>query len=360
MRRILIGIPEETHRQLAVSEVEGLITLGFTISTTIYAGKRSYRNAVKRLYIILNNAATIIRKSRGDQIDLVYLNSSFNPNSLIRDFISLSLLRFIEAKIVLKIHGSRVMLLQTKNILYRYMINKISKWADGFGVLSSEEKQNFIDAGFKPKKIFILKNIVPSVDNAKSKKFRTSHHLADDEMLALYIGRFIPSKRVIDIIRALAIVKRSGHKMKLLCVGDGPENKKIRQEAEGLDLIESIIFTGFIKEEETKIYYANADMLVFPSLSEGFAMAIFTSVVAGLPIITTRIRAAADYLHEPDNCLWIAQKNPEMIAEKIIYLLQNPDISNKMSDTNKELSKSFSQKIICQELAAMFEQVLNQ
>ncbi len=93
--------------------------------------------------------------------------------------------------------------------------------------------------------------------------------------MALYIGRFIPSKRVIDIIRALAIVKRSGYKIKLLCVGDGPENNKIRQEVAKLDLTESIIFTGFIKEEETKIYYANADMLVFPSLTEGFAMAIF-------------------------------------------------------------------------------------
>ena len=88
-------------------------------------------------------------------------------------------------------------------------------------------------------------------------------------------------------------------------------------------------------------------------------MAIFTSVAAGLPVITTQIRAAADYLKEPDNCLWVAQKNPEMIAEKIIYLLQNPELSRKMSDNNKKLSKSFSQKIICQELEAIFMQLLS-
>jgi glycosyltransferase involved in cell wall biosynthesis len=358
MRRILIGIQEETHRQLEVSEVEGLIKLGFNISTTIYAGKSGYQNPVRRLYIILKNVITIIQTIRKDRIELLYLNSSFNQNAVIRDFITLLLLRSIEVKKVLKLHGSRAMLLQTRNIFFRFMINKISGWADGFGVLSSEEKGNFIKAGFQSEKLFIMKNIVPSVKHSKSSSFRVSHHLTDDTALALYIGRFIPSKRVIDIIRALAMVKHSGFKIKLLCVGSGPEYKKIRQEVSELDLTESIIFTGFIKEEETKIYYANADMLVFPSLTEGFAMAIFTSVAAGLPVITTQIRAAADYLHEPDNCLWIDQKNPEMIAEKIIYLLRNPDVCNRMSRNNKELSKSFSQKIICQELALIFNQLL--
>jgi len=359
MRRILIGIPEETHRQIAVSEVEGLINLGFKVFTTIYAGKSSYKNSFQRLYIIVDNAVRIFRRTKRDKIDLVYLNTSFNPNAIIRDFISLFLIRFINAKIVLKLHGSRVTLLQTRNTLFRYMIKKISRWADGFGVLSSEEKSNFINAGFRPETLFILKNIVPSLEQVKSNKFRTAHHLDDNDILALYIGRFIPSKRVIDIIRALDIVKRSGYNIKLLCVGDGPENNKIRQEAAQFDLMESIIFTGFIKEEETKIYYANADMLVFPSLSEGFAMAIFTSVAAGLPIITTQIRAAADYLLEPDNCFWITQKNPEMIAEKIIHLLQHPEMCNTMSQNNKELSKSFSQKIICQELEAIFNQLLS-
>lgn len=360
MRKILVGIPEETHRQIAVAEVEGLVDLGFKVSTTIYAGKSSYRNAARRLYIVLDNSVRIIRRTRREKIDLVYLNTSFNPNALIRDFISLSLIRFIDAKIVLKIHGSRITLLQSRNALYRYMIHRISRWADGFGVLSSEEKGNFINAGFQPEKLFVVKNIVPSLEQVGGNDFRAAHHLDADVKLILYIGRFIPSKRVIDIIRALDIVKRAGFKIKLICVGDGPENKMIRKEAAELDLLENIVFTGFIKEEETKIYYANADMLVFPSLSEGFAMAIFTSVAAGLPIITTQIRAAADYLKEPDNCLWVAQKNPEMIADKIIYLLQNPELSRNMSDNNKKLSASFSQKIICQELEAIFKHLLGQ
>lgn len=87
-------------------------------------------------------------------------------------------------------------------------------------------------------------------------------------------------------------------------------------------------------------------------------MAVFQSVAAGLPIITTKIRASADYLKEPDNCLWVEPKNPEMLAQKIAYLLENPDISRQMSDNNKQLSKLFTQEIICKELELIFRTIL--
>ena len=89
-------------------------------------------------------------------------------------------------------------------------------------------------------------------------------------------------------------------------------------------------------------------------------MALFKSVAAGVPIITTRIRAAADYLKEPDNCLWVEQKNPAMIAEKVIYLLENPKIYKQMSQNNIELSKSFTRETICQELEEIFIEIFNE
>ena len=46
-------------------------------------------------------------------------------------------------------------------------------------------------------------------------------------------------------------------------------------------------------------------------------MVIFNAAAAGLPIITTRIRAAADYLKEPDNCLWVEPRSPDLLAGKI-------------------------------------------
>jgi glycosyltransferase involved in cell wall biosynthesis len=88
-------------------------------------------------------------------------------------------------------------------------------------------------------------------------------------------------------------------------------------------------------------------------------MVLFQSVAAGLGIITTKIRAAADYLKEPDNCLWVEPKNPEMLADKIAFLLKNRDISRQMSNNNKALSKIFTEDIICQEFTEIYDNLGN-
>lgn len=69
-----------------------------------------------------------------------------------------------------------------------------------------------------------------------------------------------------------------------------------------LKLKNEVTFTEYIDEKKTLEIYLNSDILVFSTVAEGFSMTIFNSAVAGLPIIISRIRAAADYLREPDNC----------------------------------------------------------
>lgn len=47
-----------------------------------------------------------------------------------------------------------------------------------------------------------------------------------------------------------------------------------------------------------------------------------------------------------------------MLAEKIIFLLENPDIARQMSENNKQLSKFFTQEIVCKELELIFKKIL--
>jgi glycosyltransferase involved in cell wall biosynthesis len=118
---------------------------------------------------------------------------------------------------------------------------------------------------------------------------------------------------------------------------------------------------GQIAEEMTKQYYATCDILVFPTFDhEGFAMSLFQSVAAGLPIITTKIRAAAQYLREPDNCLWVEPKNPEMIADKIVFLLQHPSVRESMSMNNRTLALGFSETTVATEFCRIYQVLLCQ
>jgi len=356
-KNILVSVPEISHRQIATYEVEGLKKLDFYVTTTLY-GSEGRKNNLFRLLTVFKNAYSIIKIVRKEKIDLIYLNTGLDKYTLLRDFTTLLILRLIRSKIVLKIHGSEANLLQTKNIIYRFMIRKVSSWADGFGVLSTEENQNFVNAGFKSEKVFVLKNIINPKIYLKNMEFRLKYSSINIPIL-LFVARLIPSKGLIDTLLAAIILKEKGFIFKLIIIGDGPDRIQAERIVAESNITSFVIFTGFIPEENTKAFYANSDLLVFPTYhTEGFAMAVFQSVAAGLPIITTKIRAAADYLKDPDNCLWVDPKNPEMLAEKIVYLLENRDVSRQMSENNKRLSKLFTQEIVCKELELIFNEML--
>ena len=117
---------------------------------------------------------------------------------------------------------------------------------------------------------------------------------------------------------------------------------------------------GFIPEQEVVSYYANCDILVFPTyFPEGFPMALFNAVGAGMPVITTKIRAANDYLTEPENCLWVKSRAADDVVTAIHKLLESAKLMAEMSMNNKVKAKVFARDQVAAELAAIFNEVIS-
>jgi glycosyltransferase involved in cell wall biosynthesis len=339
--------------------VQGLEKLNINVIQTLYGSRTNVKTVSSRVSSVIESIISLRKILLKNDVDIIHLNSAFDVNSLLRDFTTLFFLRPFKAKKFLKFHGSDAHLLQTKNWLYRLMIRKMSQWSDGFGLLSSEEKNNFIEADFPTKKLFVVKNIIKPNVYSKNTQFRHKY-CSDDIPILLFIARLIPSKGLIDTLQAAILLQKSGYIFKLIVLGDGPDKARGEKMVKESNISSIVFFEGYITEESTKPFYANCDLLIFPTYHfEGFSMVLFQSVAAGLGIITTKIRAAADYLKEPDNCLWVEPKNPEMLADKIAFLLKNRDISRQMSNNNKALSKIFTEDIICQEFTEIYANLGN-
>ncbi len=87
-------------------------------------------------------------------------------------------------------------------------------------------------------------------------------------------------------------------------------------------------------------------------------MTVFQSVAAGLPIVTTPIRAAADYLREPDNCLWVEPRNPSQLAEQAGRLLHDSALRECMSKNNRALGYEFTRERVAMEYLAIYGEIL--
>jgi glycosyltransferase involved in cell wall biosynthesis len=358
--RVLMGMPKkglpggpQGHLPYLV---EGLRAAGHVVDERTYGSRTANPSMAGRLRLVLQDAGDFADAVRRTGYDVVHLNTAFDLKALLRDVVTVrKLRRWYQGCIFLKFHGSDLRLARNQNPILRAFSRDLFRRINGVGVLSMEERQAFVDEGFPASKLFIVKNILRPEEFVRDPGFNQRMEISNGTTILLFTGRMIVEKGLSDIVRALSIVKRKRDDFLLLCLGDGPDRAKAETLSAELSLTTHVRFLGYIPESATVEYYANASLLVFPTYhQEGFPMTVFRSVAAGLPVITTRIRAAADYLKEPDNCLWVDPTNPEQLAQKILTLMEDKELAARMSELNRAMAERFDATHVTKEFVGIY------
>jgi len=116
-------------------------------------------------------------------------------------------------------------------------------------------------------------------------------------------------KGVFDLLGALA--RLAGPKpWHLLVAGNGPEEESFRARVRSLGLQNRVTLAGYLNSSLLALAYRGADLFVFPSWSEGFPTVILEAMDAGLPIVTTHLRGAADHLQEGIHACFVPPRDP--------------------------------------------------
>ncbi len=359
--KLLVGMPEKTARGgINACEPPFLRELenrGAHVREEIYtfdnAGEISIFRRVRQVW---KTARKFRRLLREENFDLLHLNTSFETKAILRDAFSLFWLKKQGAKLFLKFHGSDVELLGNANFVIKFLIRYLVENADGIGLLSSEEKRGFVDAGFPEEKFFVVKNALTILPPEVLPP--TEKPAAEEFARLIFVSRLIPTKGLLETISAASILREKGFEVVLNVLGDGETRPLAEALAESLQISEFVNFHGHVSEETVQEFYRESDLLVFPTFHiEGFPMVIFNALQFGLPIVTTRIRAAADYLKEGENTLFCEAKDAESVAAKIARLLVKKDLREKMSENNRALANEFSPAKIAPEYTEIYRKL---
>lgn len=363
-KSILFGIPTIDHVGICMDEVTGLQALGYDCHTTPYAAKKGRNgNSFLRVLTIIENAFMLVKKAYSVKPDLIYINSRIEVLGFLRDFITLVILRLFywhQVPVAIKSHGSDIEVISSKSFIMRYLILPILKREVAAWLLLSAEEKRCIDQldYFDPEHTYVTKNIVRVGQFEPNSAFRDQYGIPASSKILLFAGRMIAGKGIFQIIKAFAQLK-DAHDVFLIMVGDGQDFDEIKHYVTEHNLQDRVLLTGWISEAAVVPFYANADMLVFPTnLPEGFAMCLFNSVAAGLAVVTSPVRAAVDYLKAPENCVWVDPTSTESVSSAIHYVLSDEEFMQQMRKNNKEKGVDFCQASVCKELEAALTAVL--
>ncbi len=359
--RVLMALPDRRVRGGPPSHLyllhDSLRDRGVDMRSFVYGGRTHSESMAFKLLNRFIDLAKLPFHVLRHRPDVIHLNSAFDRNGLLRDVFFAPLCKLLGQKVVIKFHGSDEVLACERKFPWRSMTRLMLRCCDTVCVLSHEER-GYFEREHPGHRYRVVKNALDFSRYEGDHNFRARHGIPADKLVLLFIARFIEPKGIFDVIKALPEIRKK-HDVFCAFVGDGPVRGEAEKRCADLNLTEHVAFTGYIPEDETIGAYRESDLLVFPTYHpEGMPMVLFHSMASGLPIVTTRIRAAADWMEDGRHCVFVPDRDVPALVEAVGGLLDAPSKREAMSGAGRELVKGFERKKVADEFVALYDEVV--
>ena len=199
---------------------------------------------------------------------------------------------------------------------------------------SETTRLDLIEAGFDAKKIHVVPLGVRQrkVDNQSIQLLRQTYGL--QERFVLWMGTIEPRKNLPTLIEAISKIP----KVNLVLVG--PSGWKVDVEEIIKPIKDRVRVVGKVDEKTKHLWLKAADVFCFPSILEGFGLPVIEAMSHGTPVVTSATTATAEVVAESG--LLVDPQEAEEIAEAILSIIENQDLSKELSEKGRERSKKFS------------------
>jgi len=246
--------------------------------------------------------------------------------------------------------------------LYEYGFGrKMAGDADRLLALTPVEAAQFLNSDIERNKIVVIPNgVAPEdfLDVPCSGTFRKSYRISNGAII-LYLGRIHEQKGIDVLVKAFALLSKGRNDVRLAIAGpdDGFLNY-LTKLVERLDLSGKVVFTGALDRKQVLAAYADASVIVYPSLHEGFAVVPLEAGIMGKPIIVSDV-PALDFVRKGRFGLTVEYGNVDQLRDAIETLLDNPELSRQFSENGKEfVKKHYSWDVIGQKIEDTYRSVL--
>jgi glycosyltransferase involved in cell wall biosynthesis len=262
---------------------------------------------------------------------------------------------------VLSIHGGDIFdpsksMSPHKTIGLKQTVRRMLLNADRVVAQSSDTKKN----------ASTLYNIQRNIDvvplGIKPNKFQEKNRkelgLLENKIIFVTVGRLIPRKNLEELIEIVLRMKKN-FGCELIIIGDGPEKENLQQIINSLNLSNEIKLVGRVSEELKFQYLSASDVYLSTAIHEGFGIVFLEAMECGLPVICYDRGGQVDFLTSDETGYLIKLKDTESFYNNLTYLLNNVDLKERISMSNRELVKKFYINNIANQYLSIFEQVVS-
>lgn len=181
------------------------------------------------------------------------------------------------------------------------------------------------------------------------------HTYAERDNRIVTVGRLaLQQKRQDILLEGFRIVHEKHPEMKLVIYGDGGDKEQIQAIAEEKGLVDSVLLAGRVDWIEESICSAQAFALT--SDFEGIPNALIEAMTVGVPCVSTDCSpgGAALLIRDGENGFLVPRGDAEAVAQKLLKLIEDPQISDRFAEEGPKVAETFSED----QIADLWEQYI--
>lgn len=314
--------------------IRALEDAGWSVRTTFWGGRRSDEALVEKVLVRSGELALALGRLLVRREAVLFVNSSHSWKGFVRDMPLLFAARCFGHGTVVLWHGSEPDRVAGRPYSAVGLASGLLvRCADTVLVLSQRE-MSLLGPALPHGRFFRVVNpYVPR--GAWPEKAQGA------PPTILFVGRVIRAKGVFELLEAFAALSAE-RDCRLVIAGDGPEAPAVRSWIDERRLGSRVVMKGYLDDAGLAQCYADADVFVLPSYSEGFPTVVSEAMDAGLPIVTTRCGGMADHLEEGVNGLFVRVGDAGELETALGHLLDHPDTRAAMGAANRLRVKEFA------------------
>lgn len=186
--------------------------------------------------------------------------------------------------------------------------------------------------------------------------FRTQHKIAPGTMCILNVGSNHPRKNVLTILKVVETLVEKGLPVHFFKTGE-QWTEELKTFIDDRNLSNNITHLGKPDKDTLVKIYNSADILLAPSLYEGFGMTILEAMSCGTPAIASNVSSLPEVAG--DAAIFVDPLNIPEIVEAVCRLHNEPELRQSLIDKGLSRAKRFTWEKTAEQVADIYASFVN-
>jgi glycosyltransferase involved in cell wall biosynthesis len=251
-----------------------------------------------------------------------------------------------------------------KTAAFRMIEWALARLSDALVGVSEATVAELVELGVAPRERFRVIRLgldlgrFAAIDEAPSAQERARLRIAADELVALYVGRLVPIKRVDVLLDGVADARRRGLRLRLVIAGDGDQRGVLEARAAALGIASAVSFLGFRHDLERLL--AAADFGILTSDSEGTPVSLIEAAAAARPAVATAVGGVPEVVTSETGVV-VEAGRPDAVARGIERLAADPVRRRELGRNARDLVLArFTEASLLSTVDALYDELLRE